>query len=150
MKKEREQHILNQKAWVDVYHREKYKTALVYFENFDHQNQYLKKDLIWNQYVDTRFFQTVTKVNYITSCLWLQWRNLKVNDGRKGFVKLPDKPNWLVLVRNFKRQQERRIKVLAYLEERKNRKSNTNLKPIDNGSESNKSRQGATAPNFLQ
>lgn len=95
------------KDWVEVYHRDKYKTAI------PDENPI--------------FYHVVTKVNYLTACLWLQYRNAKVNDGRKGFVQLPDKPNWLVMVRNFRRMQDKKMKVLEYLKERKQRNSNTSL-----------------------
>lgn len=111
MKKEREKHIKMAKDWVEVYHREKYKTAIVYLDRNENG------EII----VDKLFYQIVTKVNYLTACLWLEWRNKQVNDARKGFVQLPNKPNWLVMVRNFRRMQERKIKVLEYLKERQAR-----------------------------
>lgn len=121
MKKEREKGILRYKDWAEVYHRDAYKTAIVYFKKYDPNNEYLVYDKIWNQYIDTLYYKVVTKQTYITSRLWLEWRNKQVNDGRKGFVKLPDKVNWLVMVRSFRRKQERQIKVLQYLEYRKKR-----------------------------
>lgn len=105
MKAEREKHIKMAKDWVEIYHRDKFKTAIT-DEN-------------------PIFYNVVTKVNYLTTCLWLKWRNEKVNDGRKGFVKLSDKPdraNFLIHIRNFKRRQERMIRVMEYLEQRKTNK----------------------------
>lgn len=102
MKKDREKHIQHIKDWAAIYHYGHYKTAII--GDIPHT------------------FQIVTRVNYLTASLWLKWRNAQVNDGRKGFVLLPtDKPNWLVMVRTFRRMQEKKIKVLAYLEERKKR-----------------------------
>lgn len=106
MKNAKHKHIQDQKNWVEIYHRDKYKTAI------PDQNPIL--------------YHVVTRVNYITSCLWLKWRNELVNDGRKGFVVLPDKPNWLVMTRNFKRRQDRMIKLLDYIKERNKRKLTTN------------------------
>lgn len=103
MKKEREKRIQHIIDWVKVYYYPNYKTAIL---------------------EEPPLYKIVTRVNYLTACLWMKWRNDQVNDGRKGFVQLPtDKPNWLVMTRNFRRRQEKLIKVLAYLEERKNRKS---------------------------
>ena len=93
--------LLNVKAWASVYHRPAYKTAIP------------EGDI---------YFYIVTRVNYLTASLWMQYRNAKVNDRRKGFVELPvDKPNWLVMTRNFRRMQDKKMRVLDYLEERKNR-----------------------------
>lgn len=102
-KKERDKIIANPKAFVEVWYRDKYKTA-VYLPETPH------------------LFRIITRVNYLTAQLWLEWRNKQVNDGRKGFVILPDKPNWLVMNRYFRRRQERLMKVLPYLKERSKRK----------------------------
>lgn len=104
MKKEREKRIQHIKDWVAVYHYGQYKTAIL---------------------EEPPLYSVVTRVNYLTACLWLQYRNAKVNDGRKGFVELPNKPNWLVMVRNFRRMQDKKMKVLEYLKERKQRNSDT-------------------------
>lgn len=101
-KKEDDKKIKMAKDWVEVYHRDKFKTAIIGRE-IPHT------------------YDVVTKVNYLTASLWLKVRNEKVNDGRKGFVQLPDKPNWLVMVRNFRRKQDRMIRVMKYLDERKKR-----------------------------
>lgn len=92
----------NARAFVEVYYRDKYKTAVDIPE-------------------EPHLFRIITRVNYLTSCLWLEWRNKQVNDGRKYFVHLPDKPNWLVMNRNFKRRQEKLMRVMEYLKERKTR-----------------------------
>jgi hypothetical protein len=110
-KAEREKNIQMAKAFTEVYHRDKYKTCIVELD-YDEAGKIV---------INPLFHRVVTKQTYITSCLWLEWRNKLVNDNRKGFVQLPNKPNWLVLVRNFKRMQERKIKVLEYLNERKKR-----------------------------
>ena len=91
------QHI---KDWATVYYYGLYKTVI-----------------LWEK----PLYSVVTRVNYSTACLWLEWRNKQVNDGRKGFVQLPNKPNWLVMVRSFRRMQEKKMKVLEYLKERKKR-----------------------------
>lgn len=104
-KKDRDKKIESPKAWAEIYLRDKFKTAAFHPDE------------------EPYFYFIHTRVNYLTSCLWLKWRNEKVN-GKKGFVKLSDKAdraNWLIYVRNFKRDQERKIKILDYLEERKNR-----------------------------
>lgn len=101
----REKSIQSVKDWARVFHYPAYRTAIL--GEMPHT------------------FRVVTRVNYSTSCLWLQWRNQQVKNGSKGIVQLPtDKPNWLVMNRYFKRKQERRIKVMAYLEERKKRIEN--------------------------
>lgn len=105
-KRERDKRIENPKAWVEVYHKDKYKTASF------HQDE------------EPYFYFIHTRVNYLTASLWLHYRNSKVNDGRKGFVVLPDKPNWLVMVRGFRRMQDKKMKVLDYLEIRKKRAKN--------------------------
>lgn len=101
MKSEREKNIQNIKDWARVYYYPLYRTAIL------GEKPYL--------------YIIVTRVNYLTACLWLEHRNKKVNDGQKSFVKLPNKPNWLVMVRNFRRMQDKKMKVLDYLKERKNR-----------------------------
>lgn len=100
--KNRDKNIVNQKAFIEVWWRDKYKTAVGLPEA-------------------PGYFLPITRVNYLTSCLWLDWRNKQVNDGRKHFVHLPDKPNWLVMTRNFKRRQEKLMRVVEYLKERKSR-----------------------------
>ena len=110
-KKDRDKKIENSKAWVEVYHRDKYKTAAFHPDE------------------EPYFYFIHTRVNYLTATLWLKVRNGKVNDGRKGFVQLPDKPNWLVMVRNFRRKQDRMVKVMEYLNERKNRSTAVAVTP---------------------
>lgn len=100
MKKEREKRIQHIKDWAEVYYYPMYKTAIL---------------------EEPPLYSIVTRVNYLTASLWLKYRNDKVNDKRKGFVYLPDKPNWLVMVGNFRRMQDKKMKVLDYLEERKKR-----------------------------
>lgn len=101
-KRDREKHIEINKQWAAVYYYPLYKTAIV--GDIPHT------------------YQVVTRVNYLTAQLWLVYRNSKVVNGSKGFVKLPDaKPNWLVMVGGFRRMQDRKIKVLDYLKERANR-----------------------------
>lgn len=107
MRKDSEKRIEHIKEWAKVFYAndKKYKTAICAEEH--------------------NMYHIVTRVNYLTSCLWLQWRNEKVNDRRKGFVELPnDKPNWLVMNRGFRRKQGRLIKVMDYLAQRKSRIKN--------------------------
>lgn len=74
------------KKWAAVYHRPQYKTAILAENNRD--------------------FYIVTRVNYMTSKLWLENIYNKVN-GKEGFVEMPkDKPNWLCMIRNFRREKE--------------------------------------------
>lgn len=81
-----------QKIWVECYYQYQYKTAIIGRE-------------LPHTYV------IVTRQNYVTAQLWLNWRNDKVK-GRKDFITLPDKPNWLVMNKNFRRQQEIEIRNL--------------------------------------
>ena len=74
------------RKWAAVYHRPQYKTAIL-AEN--------KRD-----------FYIVTRVNYMTSKLWLENIYNQVN-GKDGFVDIPkDKPNWLCMIRKFRREKE--------------------------------------------
>lgn len=101
MEKDRKAGIQLVKDWARAYHYPMYKTAIAH---------------------ERPLFSIVTRVNYHTAFLWMKYRNAKVNDNRKGFVELPDdKPNWLVMIRNFRRMQDRKIRVMDYLEERKKR-----------------------------
>lgn len=108
-KKENDKKIWMAKAWVEVYHRNNFRTAIIGHELYPS-------------------YYIVTRVNYLTAGLWLEWRNKKVNDGRKHFIVLPNKANlhWLIMVGNFRRKQDRMIKVMEYLEERKKRTINQN------------------------
>lgn len=99
-KKDRDKQIENAKLFIETWYRDSYKTA-VYLPETPH------------------LFRVITRVNYITSCLWLEWRNKQVNDGRKGFVILPNKPNWLVMNRYFKRRQEKLMRVSEWCKQRK-------------------------------
>jgi hypothetical protein len=113
-KKDREKRIKHIKEWARIFYAndKKYKTAICAEEH--------------------NMYYVVTRVNYLTSCFWMKWRNEKVNDRRKGFVELPtDKPNWLIMNRNFKRKQERMIRVMEYLIERKKRTTAVTPKGID-------------------
>lgn len=100
MQKYPERNIQHIKDWASVYYYGQYKTAI-----------------LWEK----PLYSVVTRVNYLTALLWLEWRNKQVNDGRKGFVVLPNKPNWLVMVRTFRRMQDKKMRVLEYLKERQNR-----------------------------
>lgn len=51
--------IENERAWVEVYYRDKYKTAI---------------------YQEPCFYLIVTRVNYSTAKLWLQIRKMKALD----------------------------------------------------------------------
>jgi len=83
--------IKNAKAWVDIYHRDKYKTAI--------------------QGSEHNLYMIVTRVNHLTASLWLDYRNKLVNKN-KDFMTLKDKPNWLVMCRNFRRRQDEEINKL--------------------------------------
>ena len=104
LKKDREKRIEHIKEWARVFYAndKKYKTAICGEED--------------------NTYYVVTRVNYLTSCFWLQWRNSKVNDRRRGFVELPtDKTNWIFMNSKLKRKQERIIRVMDYLCEIKKR-----------------------------
>ncbi len=74
------------RKWAAVYHRPQYKTAILAENNRD--------------------FYIVTRVNYMTAKLWLENIYNKVN-GKEGFVEMPkDKPNWLCMIRKFRREKE--------------------------------------------
>lgn len=74
------------KRWAAVYHRPQYKTAILAENNRD--------------------FYIVTRVNYMTAKLWLENIYNKVN-GKGEFVGIPtDKPNWLCMIRKFRREKE--------------------------------------------
>ena len=79
------------KKWAAVYYYPERKTAIV-----------------GNEILHTHHI--VTRVNYITSCLWLQYRIELGLNGKKGFIELPNKPNWLVLNKQFKKEENNRIK----------------------------------------
>lgn len=72
------------KLWAETYHRLTYKTAIPEGKNYI----------------------IVTRVNYSTAKLWLLWRNQYY---KKGMAELP-KVDWLVMIRNFRRDEEQRIK----------------------------------------
>lgn len=83
--KQRHKHIELAKGWVEVYHADKFKTAI--------------------PDPNPIFYNIVTRVNYLTSCLWLEYMKQRWNTKQKG-VALPDKPNWLVMTRKFKRAHD--------------------------------------------
>ena len=86
MKKDGLQHI---RDWANVYHRPQYKTAII------GEKPYL--------------YHIVTRVNYLTSKLWLENVYNNVN-GKKGFTDIPkEKPNWLCMIRQFRREQDIKI-----------------------------------------
>lgn len=62
-------------------------------------------------------YLVVTKVNFLTASLWLNKRNelVKNNSGgnHKGFIELPNKPNWLVMTASFRREETERLKLLT-------------------------------------
>lgn len=70
------------------YHGDKYKTAI------SSDKPYL--------------YMVVTRVNRMTAQLWLEDRNRKVK-GKSGWCELP-KVNWLVMIANFRRDEDERIK----------------------------------------
>ena len=84
--------LTNVRGWCDVYYRGEYKTAI-------------------HSELSPYYFKTVTRVNYLTATLWLQIRNAKTK-GRKGFMELSNKPNWLVMAKMFRRQQDVKMKEL--------------------------------------
>lgn len=98
---EQRKSIENIKAWAEVYYRPLYKTAIIGREM-------------------PSSYCIVTRVNHHTATLWLKYRNERVNR-TKGFVDLPDKPNWLVMIRNFRRGQDKKMRVIEYLKQRKSR-----------------------------
>ncbi len=63
---------------------------------------------------EPHLYLVVTRVNYLTACLWLEQRNKIVSNGKsgnyKGFVDLPAKPNWLVMTASFRREENERLK----------------------------------------
>jgi hypothetical protein len=44
----------------------------------------------------------------LTASLWLTRRN-ELAKGKKGFIELPKTPNWLVTVRTFRRDDDKRL-----------------------------------------
>lgn len=81
--------IIHIRKWAAIYHRPQFKTAIL-AEN--------KRD-----------YYIVTRVNYLTAQLWLNNVYSKVN-GKDGFIELPkDKPNWLCMIRKFRREKEQLI-----------------------------------------
>jgi hypothetical protein len=60
-------------------------------------------------------YLVVTRVNYITAQLWLNNRHKVVKMPQKGFIELPTKPNWLVMAKSFRRDEDQRIKELQML-----------------------------------
>lgn len=89
MKQDGLQHI---KDWAKVYHYPQYKTAI--------------------KSINTSYngYHIVTRVNCLTAKLWLENIYNKVN-GQKDFVSIPkDKPNWLCMIRQFRREKEIQIK----------------------------------------
>ena len=53
----------------------------------------------------------VTRVNYLTATLWLDWRASKIK-GHDGFLALPSKPNWLVMLKKFREEETQRVLAL--------------------------------------
>lgn len=86
-------HVKDIKGGVEIWNRPNHKTAI---------------DATGQPY---NAYYVVTKQTYITACLWLDHRNKTVG-GKKGFIELPAKPNWLVLTRSFRRDQDKLMKLV--------------------------------------
>lgn len=104
MKRETSAGFKRAKAWVEVYYslEHKYKTAI------DDPNPI--------------YYNIVTRVNYLTACLWYEHMSKRINNKMKGLTHFPTKVNWLIMNRAYRRKMERVAKILDYLTERKKRK----------------------------
>ena len=82
--------------------------SLVASKNFDY------KTIIRGS--SDHLYLVVTRVNFMTASLWLERRNKIVDNGlggnHKGFIELSKKPNWLVMTKSFRADENIRIKEL--------------------------------------
>ena len=79
------------KEWAEVYHQEEYKTAI--------------------QGSTSYLYMVIRRVNYLTTCLWLEFRNPLV-EGDKRFITLGKKPKMIAMSRRFRRIDDERRKDL--------------------------------------
>ena len=77
------------KKWAAAYHAPQYKTAI------HGEQDYL--------------YHVVTRVNHHTAAIWLAYQK-SATKGKKGFIELPDKPNWMVMTKSFRREQDKLLK----------------------------------------
>lgn len=81
-------HLKHIQDWASVEMRGKYKTAI----QTEKENQY----------------NLVTRVNHHTSMLWKEWREDKIKN-ITGFVHINTGNCWLLMIKSFKRSQEKLI-----------------------------------------
>lgn len=83
------------KQWARIYYGDLYKSAI--------------------KHESGKGYRIVTRVNHLTALLWLRHRNDIVNK-RAGWIELP-KCNWLVMIRNFRRQEDEKLKLIKGIAE---------------------------------